>query len=86
MLMKIKNITDEQKNYFQKFYTKHNVVGLLEDEYRTIIIVKMKQGQKGWTPTGCARDCGDHYIIARYSSYDRLDKKTLQLTKNVEDR
>lgn len=85
-MMKIKNITDEQKNYFQKFYTKHNVVGLLEDEYQTRIIVKMKPGQKGWTPTGCARDCGDYYIIARYSSYDRLDKKTLQLTKNVEDR
>lgn len=85
-MLKVKNITEEDKNYFQQFYSKHNVVGLLEEESETRIIVKMKQGCKGWTPTGCARDCGDHYIIARYSRYDRVDKKTLQVTKDVEDR
>lgn len=32
------------------------------------------------------RDCGDHYIIARWSRYDRIDKATLQITFDVEDR
>ena len=84
--VKVLAITDNDRAYYQRFYTKHNVVGLLQEENETRIIVKMKQGYKGWTPTGCARDCGDHYIVARYSRYDSVDKKTLNITKDVEDR
>lgn len=40
----------------------------------------------GWTRTYSARDCGDHYIIARYSRYDRVEKDTLEITYDVEDR
>lgn len=36
--------------------------------------------------THSVRDCGDHYIIARYSSFDRVDKETLKITEDVEDR
>ncbi len=39
-----------------------------------------------YTAYGMCRDCGDHYIIARYSRYDRIDKDTLEITKDVEDR
>lgn len=38
-----------------------------------------------WTPYGAVRDCGDHYIKANYSSYDRIDKVTFQVTRDVED-
>ena len=31
-------------------------------------------------------DCGDHYILARYASYDKIDKSTLAITKDIEDR
>lgn len=31
------------------------------------------------------RDCGDHFIIARYDRYDRIDKKTLEIIKDVSD-
>lgn len=31
------------------------------------------------------RDCGDHYIIARWSRYDRVDKQTRTITFDVED-
>ena len=34
---------------------------------------------------GMCRDCGDHYIIARYDRYDRIDKATLTLIKDVAD-
>lgn len=34
-MLKVKNITEENKNYFQQFYSKHNVVGLLEEENET---------------------------------------------------
>lgn len=84
--MKVLAITDNDREYYQRFYKEHNVVGLLQEENETRIIVKMKQGYKGWTPTGCARDCGNHYIIARYSRHDSVDKKTLNITKDVEDK
>ena len=32
------------------------------------------------------RDCGDHYIIARYDRFDRIDKATMKVTKDVPDR
>ena len=31
------------------------------------------------------RDCGDHYIKAQYSRYDRIDKTTLEIIEDVED-
>ena len=39
-----------------------------------------------YTRYGMCRDCGDHYIIARYSRYDRIDKGTFKVTVDVEDR
>jgi hypothetical protein len=38
-----------------------------------------------WTRYDSVRDCGDHYIRAKYSSYERIDKETLDVTKDVED-
>lgn len=38
-----------------------------------------------WTPYETVRDCGDHFILARYSSYARIDKATLEITYDVED-
>ena len=38
------------------------------------------------TPYMTVRDCGDHYIFAGYSQYYRIDKDTLQITNDVEDR
>lgn len=84
--MKVKGINDEIKAHFQPYYKVHDVIGLLEDYMCERIIVRMKQGHRGWTPFGTARDCGDHYIIARYSRFDRLDKKTMEVTRDVEDR
>lgn len=84
--MKIKEISEETKAHFQQFYKEHDVIALLEDGMCDRVIVKTKQGCEGWTPFGTARDCGNHYIIARYSRYDRLDKQTMEVTKNVEDR
>lgn len=39
-----------------------------------------------FTPYGMCRDCGDHYIIARWSRYDRIDKDTFIRSVDVEDR
>lgn len=84
-------INKEDINYFQKFYHNHYVTDKLLEERtgdiitRTIILKsKNKNGQ--YTPYGCVRDCGDHYIIARYSSYDKVEKNTLKITNYVEDK
>lgn len=78
----------EDREYYQQFYSKHKVTGDLLQEWRGAsemigdhIVVKGR-----WTPSGCARDCGDHYILARYSRYDRIDKDTMSVTEDVEDR
>lgn len=84
--MTIRNLTEEEKAYFQRFYKAHEVIGMMEGENESRIIVKMKRGHKGFTPYGVARDCGNHYIIANYNSYDSVDKKTLEVAKDVEDK
>ena len=87
----ITTISEEDKRWFAAQHPRHNVVGFLREDYgngngSTHVILKMKPGHKGWTPFGAARDCGDYYIVARYDRYDRVDKKTLAITKDVDDR
>ena len=74
-------LSQEDYRFFQKFYKQHTVVGFLKvpDKINSYVVVKMKKGYKGWTPSGCFRDCGDHYIYANYSRYQKYDKKTLEL-------
>ena len=38
-----------------------------------------------FTPYGMCRDCGDHYTIARWSRYDRIDKDTFEITYDTKD-
>ena len=38
------------------------------------------------TPCGYLRDCGDHYIKGWYQEWDRIEKKTFLITRNVEDK
>lgn len=47
--------------------------------------VVYKATGKRWTPYGMCRDCGDHYIIAKWSHYVRIEKDTLERTVDVED-
>ena len=81
-------ITEQELAMFQALYKYHTPIGWLREEGGKVshLLVKMKPGCKGWTPYGTARDCGDHYILARYASYDKIDKSTLAITKDIEDR
>jgi len=81
-------IADQELAMFQALYKYHTPIGWLREDGAKVsrLIVKMKPGYKGWTPSYCARDCGDHYIIARYDCYDKIDKRTHAMTKDVEDR
>lgn len=38
-----------------------------------------------WTPYGCIRDCGDHYIKALYSSYRWISKDLQTTREDVKD-
>ena len=56
-------------------------------EARAGIVSKAKvvfTGKK--TGYDTVRDCGGHYIIALYDRFDRIDKATMQVTKDVPDR
>ena len=79
-------ITNEELAKYQTLYKNHTPIGWMKEGVTTRLIVKMKPGRRGWTPYLCARDCGGHYIVARYDRYDKIDKRTFAITKDVEDR
>ena len=75
------------RKWFEKVNPGFKTTGeLLREEWndggsQTLVVFKGSH-----TPYGMCRDCGDHYIIARWSRYDRVDKDTMAITKDVEDR
>lgn len=80
------------KEYFEKLNPGFSCTGeTLYEEYEDIDgfdgggceYVVMKGT---WTNYGMCRDCGSHYIIARWSRYDRVDKETLEITFDVADK
>lgn len=76
----------DEKEWFEACHKNFNVLGFLVTPFISKVILKPKQGKKGFTPYGCVRDCGDHYIIAQYASYRRIDKKTGEAIDDVEDK
>lgn len=83
-----KKISEQDREWFERCHPQHKVIGFIwfpwSDENK--VVLKMKPGYKAWTPSGCVRDCGKYYIVAQYSRYDRVDKKTLERTFDVEDK
>ena len=88
-------IEDGDREWFEKVNPSYVCTGeTLEERYEeeegresgATTYVVMKATGKRWTPYGMCRDCGDHYIIARWSRYDRIDKGTFERTVDVEDR
>lgn len=83
--------TDEDLSFYERvnpgFKTTGELLVHTYDDYplkncqTTLVVFKGR-----YTASGMCRDCGDHYIIANYSSYDRIDKGTMKLTRDVEDR
>lgn len=73
--------TAENKRWFGNDMTGETLTIGDENGSTTYVV---KRGRT--TLYGTVRDCGDHYIKAGYSGYDRIDKATLEITENVEDR
>lgn len=89
------NLTETEVKYFERVNPGFKCTGEeLEEQYEEeqgresggTTFVVMKATKSNWTPYGMCRDCGDHYIIARWSRYDKIDKETLEITRDVEDR
>lgn len=57
-----------------------------QDQAKRTITNSYRVVKGKFTPYYSIRDCGDHYIKANYSTYDRIDKETLEITRDVEDR
>lgn len=82
----VRPANEDEKKWFGACHRSHEVIGFLVTPFLSKVILKMKPGKKGWTPYLCARDCGDHYILAQYASYTRIDKLTGETTADVEDK
>lgn len=82
-------LPDNEKGYFERVNKGFTCTGetlkeTVDDQglERSTTYVVMK-GR--FTAYGMCRDCGDHYIIARWSRYDRIDKETYKVTYDVND-
>lgn len=80
-------LTDEDFKFFSNANKSRGLIPtgeLIREEWQTgaqsLVVFRGK-----WTPWGCLRDCGDHYIIARWDRYDRIEKTSLKVTLDVED-
>lgn len=82
----VRPVNEDEMKWFSGCHPNFNVLGFLVTSFVSKIILKPKRGKKGFTPYDCVRDCGDHYVIAQYASYTRVDKKTGEMTYNVEDK
>lgn len=51
----------------------------LSEPLRMVETVSLRVVKGKFTPYMGIRDCGDHYIKANYSSYDRIEKGTLEI-------
>lgn len=77
----------ENKEYFEQHNPGMAVTGgTLREEFPDGSATTYVIFRGNHTPSGCCRDCGRYYIIARYSRYDRIDKGTWNVTPDVEDR
>lgn len=84
------NLNAEEMRYFGTYATKYGpeftVTGeTIREEWETGAITRVIF-KGSWTPYGVMRDCGDHYIIARYSRYDRVSKDLTAITYDVDDK
>lgn len=84
--MKSYKILEEKGSMVQNWKGFHYTGKLMEikSESGETNVFRVVKGK--FTPSGGVRDCGDHYIKANYSSYDRIDKVSMKVTNDVEDR
>ena len=86
-------LTDEEREQFQKYYSDHTVtkdllqIDSISDNGNSGQMIRVIIVKGTWTPSGCARDCGDHYIKANYSRYDKLIRfhETSLITRVIKD-
>lgn len=83
-------LPNEERAYFEKMNPKHRCTGetlteIMTDIYGLETSTTYVVMEGSFTAYGMCRDCGNHYIIARYSRYDRIDKNTLEIEFDVDD-
>lgn len=81
MEIEIKELCKDDYERFKSYYPYHKPLGMMFEESCSRVILKGE-----WTPYLTARDCGDHYIVARFDRYDRIEKDNLKVTRDVEDK
>ena len=87
---RVENLTAEEMEHFGRYAAQYRpkltVTGeAIREEWETgaetHVILK-----GSWTPYGVMRDCGDHYIIARWSRYDWVSKDLTEIRYDVDDK
>ena len=88
----IGKLEESEKEFFERMNPGYKCTGeTLTEQFpegggQTLVIFKTVSPTSNFTPYGMCRDCGDHYIVARYSRHDRIEKTSLLLIPDVADR
>lgn len=88
----IGRLEENEKEFFEIVNRGYECTGeTLKIQYpdgstETLVVFRAKIETCEVTPYTMCRDCGDHYIIARWNRYDRIEKISLKYTVDVEDR
>lgn len=90
MIVKVKvekNLTELEKEYYQKLFNKHTVTGerirLVFDNGCEAVYIVLKGD---YTPVVSVRDCGGYWIYGCFSGYIKIDKNEFSIEYNVEDK
>lgn len=83
--IKGENLNAEDMKFYSKSFkglkpTGETIKEISDNHSQTTVVFK-----GSWTPYGCIRDCGDHYIKALYSSYRWISKDLQTTREDVED-
>ena len=82
----ITNLCDEDASYYKHINPGFKPTGeVLTQEWSNGGSESLVVMTGSYTPYGMCRDCGDHYIIGRYSRFDRINKGTFEIIRDVED-
>lgn len=85
-LLEDKNIKDYYNRQFPGYFITGDTLTETFPDDSCITHVIFKSYKNNPTRYMMCRDRGDHFIIGRYSRFDRIDKDTLKITVDVEDK
>lgn len=80
-------LTDEEMRYYAEANKSRGLVPTgeaIKEEYKSGSCTRVVF-RGDWTPYDCMRDCGDYYIVAYWTHYNKISKDLQTIEYDVDD-